>query len=242
MSSISLRKNGFTLTELLVAMAITGVVAGSAYSVYYSQQRSYRTQEQVSDMQKNLRAALYFMEREIRMAGCDPTGVARAGIVAALTDSIRITMDIAGGDSDGIDNDGDGSIDEPDEAHFGDGDTDDVNEDVTYSLYTSGGIKKLGRKSPSTANNQPLAENIEVLNFVYLDRQGNSLPTPVENPLDIESVEITVVAKARREDPDYTDQTVFQNLQGTIILGPENDHTRRKSLSTQVACRNLEFK
>ncbi|MBN1907686.1 MAG: prepilin-type N-terminal cleavage/methylation domain-containing protein, partial [Deltaproteobacteria bacterium] len=62
---------GFTLVELLIAMAIAGVVMAGVYSAYSSQQRSYLAQEQVAAVQQNLRVAMYFMEREIRMAGCD---------------------------------------------------------------------------------------------------------------------------------------------------------------------------
>ena len=74
---------GFTLIELLVAMTISGVVVSSVYWVYSSQQESYITQEQVAEMQENIRSALFYMESEIRMAGCDPTRDAGAGIVTA---------------------------------------------------------------------------------------------------------------------------------------------------------------
>jgi len=66
-------KKAFTLIELLLALAISGVVMAGVYSAYYSQQKSYITQEQVAAMQQNLRAAMYIIQREIRMAGCDPT-------------------------------------------------------------------------------------------------------------------------------------------------------------------------
>ncbi|MCD6266685.1 MAG: prepilin-type N-terminal cleavage/methylation domain-containing protein, partial [Deltaproteobacteria bacterium] len=66
-------ENGFTLVELLVAMAISVIVMASIGYVYYTQQKSYVAQEQISAMQQNLRAAMYYMEREIRMAGFDPT-------------------------------------------------------------------------------------------------------------------------------------------------------------------------
>ena len=86
-------QNGFTLTELLVALAISGVVMAGIYSAYYSQQKSYVTQEQVVAMQQNLRAAMYYMEREIRMAGCDPTGSAGANIMIANTAELQFRID-----------------------------------------------------------------------------------------------------------------------------------------------------
>ena len=234
MTVISHNKEGFTLAELLVAVAIAGIVMAGVYSAYSSQQRSYIAQEQVAAVQQNLRVAMYFMEREIRMAGCDPKGTAGAGIQMASPDSIRITMDITGGETDGLDNDGDSEIDEADEAGFGDGDTNDVNEDVTYSLYTSGGIQKLGRKKPST-NNQPVAENIDSLNLVYLDKDEK----PTLALAEIRSVQITLVARTARGDRGFKNTTIYTNQQGDQVFVSPGDNFRRKRLTTQVNCRNL---
>ncbi|MFC1863124.1 prepilin-type N-terminal cleavage/methylation domain-containing protein [Thermodesulfobacteriota bacterium] len=66
---------GFTLVELLIAMVITVIVMSAVYSVYYSQQKSYRTQQQVAMMQQNLRGAMIMLTKDIRMAGYDPIGV-----------------------------------------------------------------------------------------------------------------------------------------------------------------------
>lgn len=216
-------KKAFTLIELLVAMAISGVVMAGIYSAYYSQQKSYITQDQVAAMQQNLRAAMYILQREIRMAGCDPTENAEAGIQTAGSNSIRFTSDIT-------DDTGTGDPD---------GDTDDTNEDVTYSLYTADGIQKLGRKSPSTANNQPVAENIDAFDFVYLDEDGSPLTTPVSNPANIRSIEITLVARAGRVDPGFTNNTVYKNQQDTTIYTAPGDNYRRRLLTAEFKCRNL---
>ena len=228
-------KKAFTLIELLLALAISGVVMAGVYSAYYSQQKSYITQEQVAAMQQNLRAAMYIMQREIRMAGCDPTENAGAEIKTADIDTIRFTLDITGGESDGKDNDNDGTVDEDDEKRFSDGFCDDANEDITYSLYTAGGIQKLGRKSPSTASNQPVAENIDALDFVYLDANGATTATLA----NIRSVQITLVARTGRVDLGFTNNTVYKNQQGTTIYTALNDNFRRKLLTARVKCRNL---
>jgi type IV pilus assembly protein PilW len=212
-------KKAFTLIELLVAVAISGVVMAGIYSAYYSQQKSYITQEQVAAMQQNLRAAMSIMQREIRMAGCDPSGTAQTGIKTANTNSIRFTLDIT-------DDTGTGNPD---------GDAGDINEDITYSLYTADGIQKLGRKSPSTAINQPVAENIDALNFVYLDANGATTPTLA----NIRSVQITLVARTGRRDPGYTNNTSYQNHQSSTIYTAPNDSFRRMLLTAEVKCRNL---
>ncbi|MEJ2656234.1 MAG: prepilin-type N-terminal cleavage/methylation domain-containing protein [Desulfobacterales bacterium] len=109
---------GFTMVELLVAMAVALLAIGAIYSTFLNQYKSYRIQEETAEMQQNLRIAMLYMEREIRMAGCDPIGTANAGIVKAERTLIRFTEDVRG-NSPG--SDPDGAIDDP-------------NEDITYAL------------------------------------------------------------------------------------------------------------
>ncbi len=66
------KQQGFSLTELLVAMVMVGIVMAAVYSTYKSQQDTYVAQEQVAEMQQNLRASLYQMARDLRMAGFNP--------------------------------------------------------------------------------------------------------------------------------------------------------------------------
>jgi type IV pilus assembly protein PilW len=209
---------GFTLVELLIAVAISGIVMGGIYSVYLSQQTSYTAQAQATAMEQNVRAAVYFMQRDISMAGCDPSGTAHAGILSATAHAIRLTEDLNG-----------------------DGDAAEYNEDISYSLYTSGGIKKLGRKSPFTASNQPAAEGVDVLDFVYLDGARHVLPTPVPDPSKIRSVQVTLLVRSDKPDPHYLNTIVYRNQSGDVLFGPGNDHFRRRLLSVEVRCRNLAF-
>ena len=66
---------GFSLLELLVAITILTVVTIVAYSSFASQNRSYLIQEEVAEMQQNLRAAMGYMTREIRMATANPKSI-----------------------------------------------------------------------------------------------------------------------------------------------------------------------
>jgi len=64
-----LTDQGFTLVELMVALAISLVVMGSIFLTFKSQQDSYVIQDQITAMQQNLRSAMYMLTRDIQMAG-----------------------------------------------------------------------------------------------------------------------------------------------------------------------------
>jgi type IV pilus assembly protein PilW len=204
-------KGGYTIVELLVAIAISGIFMGAIYSAYTSQQRATLGQEQVSAMHRNLRSAMYFMEKEIRMAGCDPTGKAGAGIGTASVNTISFTED----------GDGDGGL-----------------TNITYSLSGSDLVNNDGDR---------IAENIDAINFVYLDGEGIRLDdgggnvTDPEHRAKIRSVQVTIVARTGKQDPHYTDSTNYQNKMADPIFTPSGDavHFRRKLLSTSIKCRNL---
>ena len=64
------RESGFTLLELLVTMAIFGIVLGGILKVYDTNNYTYKVQEEVVTMHQNVRVAKMFLERDVRMAGC----------------------------------------------------------------------------------------------------------------------------------------------------------------------------
>jgi len=212
---------GFTLTELLIAMVISGIVAAGIYSTFYSQQKSYLTQEQIAAMQQNLRGAMHILGRDIRMAGYNPTSFATAGIQTAQANSIRFTMDITNDAGTGIP----------------DGDTGDPNEDITYALVDldGDGDTDLGRNDVNGGGIHQIAENIDALDFVYLDEDGNITTTPSE----IRAVQASVLARTDRWDQGYQNTNVYQNQQGTSVFTPGGDSFRRRLLTEEFKCRNL---
>ena len=212
-------QKGFTLIELLVAITVAGIVMAGIYSAYYSQQKSFVVQDEVAEMQQNLRAAMFFMAREIRMAGCNPTGGAVAGFVTANANTVNFTMDLRGKDPD-----------DP-----ADGDTGDPNENITYALADSNGDGIIEIVRDTGGGQQPVAENIDALDFQYLDENGFITASPTA----IRSVQITIVARTGRGDQGYVDTKSYRNLQGAQILAPPNDNFRRKTLATNIKCRNM---
>jgi len=63
------KAQGITLIELLIALVISSILIAGIYRTFIQQQKSYATQDQVADMQQNVRVAINRMMREIRMAG-----------------------------------------------------------------------------------------------------------------------------------------------------------------------------
>jgi len=225
---------GFTLIEILVALALTSIVLTAIYTAFQSQHKTYIAQESVAEMQQNLRAAMFLMVREIRMAGFNPRGTADASIDSTSNATcIYFNEDIRGTDAN----------DPPDGA------TDDPTENIKYSLSASSSGNNLVRTTTSNKDNiscdltagtpSTIAENISTINFIYLDADGT---TPVA-PENARVVEITIVAQTDRSDPDYTNTFVYRNRLFTTLpweFDPTpDDGFHRRALSTLVKCRNL---
>jgi len=62
-------QGGVTLIELLVVMGLFGIVMGAIYSVYFAHHRSAYTQDEVVEVQQNLKIGIESITRDIRMAG-----------------------------------------------------------------------------------------------------------------------------------------------------------------------------
>jgi type IV pilus assembly protein PilW len=192
-------QTGFTLIEMLIALAMSSVLLASMYSFYLGQKRAYDLREQVAEMQQNVRSGMALMAREIRMAGYNPTGATGFGIVEAGPQIIRITMDLVNN-----------------------GEPNDANEDVTYSLYDSGsdGDLDLGRKSAG-GQNIPVAENIDNLHFVYTLQDGSTTSTPA-NPEHIRRVQISLTARTAKPDPAYPVNGGHRLAWLTSLITPRN--------------------
>ncbi len=62
-------QRGFSAVELLVTIGIMGFVLAALYNVLISQQRTYEAQKDVSVTQRDIRASVSYLERDVRMAG-----------------------------------------------------------------------------------------------------------------------------------------------------------------------------
>ena len=65
----SRKDRGVTLIELLIALVLSSILIFVLYKTFLRQHKTYVVQEQVFDVQQNVRAMMARMVREIRMAG-----------------------------------------------------------------------------------------------------------------------------------------------------------------------------
>jgi prepilin-type N-terminal cleavage/methylation domain-containing protein len=63
------KRHGFTLVELMVSVAIIGIVMIYVLQTFTSQQRTYVVVDQIAEVQQNSRAVADLLERDLRHAG-----------------------------------------------------------------------------------------------------------------------------------------------------------------------------
>ncbi|MFC1844333.1 PilW family protein [Thermodesulfobacteriota bacterium] len=189
-------ENGFTLVELMVTVFLTAIAVISIYRGYTSFSQSADAQQQVIEMQQNLRVGMTRLVKDIRRAGMNEEEIEEAGFLcetAPTNDkSIEFSMDLTSdwdagnaGPSfrfDSNDNDDDGDIDEEDESRIGDGDTLDDGESIKYYLVastldpTTNDLKRAAFTAGAYPANPPtLITNVDALDFVYFDEDGAEL-------------------------------------------------------------------
>ncbi|HLA47781.1 MAG: hypothetical protein A3I04_07365 [Nitrospinae bacterium RIFCSPLOWO2_02_FULL_39_110] len=223
-SKFKINEDGLTIIELLIAMSIGLVVLGSVFSSFTTQKKAFDLQEQITEMEQNLRFPIDFITRDLRNAGANPnintTMVIGTSVglipndpndsddpnVPITTDSIKILSDI----------DGNGSIPTTDT---------DVDEKITYTL----------NGTTLERNGNPLVDYITALTFTYFDSAGNTIATPITtttNLSNIRVVQVSLTARTEYEDPNYTGGV---NISGTAADGT----CKARTLTVRVRIRNI---
>lgn len=89
-SRILKRLGGFSLVEVVISMAILGMIVAAGLSLYLNQQKQWLIQEQVADAQQNVRVAMDELVMNARLAGCGdlPWGMLAMELVDADPDTL----------------------------------------------------------------------------------------------------------------------------------------------------------
>jgi hypothetical protein len=93
---------------------------------------------------------------------------------------------------------------------------------ISYYLGLSGGKLVLRRNENTGGGGQPLADNIETLEFTYFDVNGDL----TQKPADIRKVKVRVTAKTNAVDAEFKG----------------GDGYRRRTLSSSIQVRNMGLK
>jgi type IV pilus assembly protein PilW len=173
-------QKGFTLVEILVALVVGVLVIAVIWEVYRVQRQVVVSQEQVTDLQQNLRVAVFQMKRDLRTAGFDPNGSNNFGLTF-----------IGFQDIDGNpDADGNSAITFTADLNANRV-LDENNEIISYRIYdqpadTGGdGFLDLGRRVGAVGppGIQLVAENIAALGLAYaFDADGDGILDTYTSP------------------------------------------------------------
>lgn len=194
-------ERGFSLVELLIAMAVGLVVLGAAYSVFTLQNKTFGNQEELVAMQQNVRAGMDMMAREIGMAGYDPAGVNCFKCspltyiffgVTVNASQLQIQADL----------DGNGSIDSASQ------------ENVIYIFDEAN--YRITRNIGGGA--QSFVENVQSLTFEYLDGNGSVTVTSA----NVRRIRITITGRTAKPDPAYPVNSGYRTYALTSVIAPRN--------------------
>jgi len=247
--SFCISNQGFTLVELIVAIAIFGLVITSIYSAFNTQHNTYQAQKQITAIQQNIRATMYVIEREIRMAGYDPDLTGNFGITAVGNNSLTLTFDDDAGGTTTItysmagttlnrsggpladniqafalayayDRNQDGNLDTSGNGH------------VIWAIDTDNDNLLDLRLDTDDDGDIDAADDTNTDNVI----NGVALPSTVSME-DIRAVRIWVLGRAERADMNYAgDNETY--IVGRAVINA-NDRIRRRFSSASVKCRNM---
>ena len=151
-----LDKKGFSLIEIMVAIAIMSILSIAMMKTYTGFTQVYTTQEVAAGVQQDLRAALNIMTQDIRMAGFDPTDSDNFGVEVATATNIRITSDT---DMNGV----------VDVSNF---------ERITYNFDAGNNrLEQILYETTGSESAQPVVDNVTNVAFTYLDEDNNITAT-----------------------------------------------------------------
>jgi type II secretory pathway component PulJ len=66
-----LNRKGIALIELMVALVACAMMIHATYRLFVTQAKAYTVQDQVVEVQQNVRGTMEILLRDLRMAGCD---------------------------------------------------------------------------------------------------------------------------------------------------------------------------
>ena len=202
-------KKGVTLIELLVALVICGIVTAGIYRLFIGQTRAYTVQDQVVEVQQNVRSAMEILLRDLRMAGYDSD---KATSKISIADPI---LPIAPGDHTVTINY------EYDDTH---------RHEITYSLANGNLTRRLHivpDVGPESDTTEIILENVDVLDFYFgvddgdigddMNRWANNVADILASE-KVVAVRVVLTAKPDQTNPDVKNLVSPRTLTSAVTL------------------------
>ncbi|OGP90893.1 MAG: hypothetical protein A2157_05475 [Deltaproteobacteria bacterium RBG_16_47_11] len=198
-------EEGITLIELLIALVIFGIASAGSYRLFVAQTKAYTVQDQVIEIQQNIRTAMEILLRDIRMAGFDNDRT-------LLTFSPDISI-IPGNHSVTVNY-------EYDDTH---------RREVAYSIMNGNLIRQettFPVAGPSSAFTESILENVDALDFNY----GVDTNDPPDGAMDnwvlagsvgmakVVAVRVVLTAKPDQTNPDVKNWVSPRTLESIVAL------------------------
>lgn len=202
-------KKGITLLELLIALVICGLVVGGIYRLFVVQSRAYTVQDQVAEVQQNIRSTMEILLRDLRMTGYDNDSTSSK--VTVLNPIII----------------GDGSKLNPIIVEY---EYDDTTR-YTVSYWVEGAPPILKRQLTRTKDDgssitetADLLENVDIFNLTYgIDTNDDGgveswVPAGGVGMSKVVAVRVTLTGKPDQTKPDVKDWVSPRTLTSAVTL------------------------
>ena len=213
------QNSGFTFVEMMVALVVSTILMALIIGSYWGQTRSSRDKQMIVEMQQNMRSAMFYMERDIKMAGYDTEFQDLASDTSILTASPTVFS------FQSIDDDTGNKV------------------TITYDLFDYLGDGDMDLAKQVDANPRIyVAQNIEALEFYYTIADGRQSTDPVTDfgadLEDIRAVGVSILVRGSKISSGDENHFLYSPVRCNHG-DPFNDGIRRQILTTTVKCRNM---
>jgi prepilin-type N-terminal cleavage/methylation domain-containing protein len=213
-------QHGFTLTELLVACAMIGVVMAGLFSILRSGQQSYATGTNQVEAQQALRLAMLRVTNEIREAGycptcSSPTITAFPAIINTSTTGFTIQNDWNGTWNGATGIASSGTVTQVVLSSTGAATNVTRGEQIIYSLSGN----SLRRQEVGVdASPVDVVTNVGSLSFTYLNATGTAFVPASATWANIRTVVVNVVGQPQVQAASYQGGNVQVAMTDAIRL------------------------
>ena len=206
---LAIEPGGWTLMELLIGVAVTGVFSLALFGFYRFSLHALSAETAKLEVRENSRLALDFVVRELRMAGARPVNGAGcdgfARLLRAEANAIAFQYDFRGRRR----------------SDPADGCPDDPSERVAYT-YDDG--NRMLRRATGNGSAQPFIPDVAPDGFrlTYFDRNGTQLAPPLDaaERAAVWLIDVRVQTSRSHPDPEIAEPVTSELWSAVFLPNP----------------------